>query len=165
METPNTPLSATTASASYIGASRTINFDLKVEIGQDILNQLKGNDAKIVQETIGILNSNEIDELAKAYLTKTYVKVVINGRSITFEQDPPCDEGFFAMTNFEENGFHLMCLAFYDKKQLITTLLHELYRLYHSKHKAKGRSQANGKSDTAAAQIFSEAIYERIFKV
>lgn len=122
--------------------------DFSAKLIKSNLSKIKKN---IAEESYKILNDKKFQQIIEAYHKKTSVGVTINGRYITFDEGP-----FSGITNFAEGGFHIGTEAFSSEKELIKTVLHEMYRLNTSKLRGVTGTASEVAKETKEAFNFAE---------
>jgi len=137
------------------GAVGEKGFTLIYKYGRNFeANLAKSNltlvEKEIAQESYMILNSSEFESLIQAHKNNKSIEIVINGRTITYDDAP-----FSGMTYFEKNGFHIGKEAFKDEDEIIKTVLHEMHRLKTSKLRGTG-SPLVVSQETKAAFDYAE---------
>jgi hypothetical protein len=104
-----------------------------------------------------------METIKLAYLTNQDNEVSFFNFKVLYVNEP-CNDSYFGFSLFKENGFILFCKAFSSKKELIRTILHELYRLKNSDLSTGiPCSRELAKTETFNANEFSERIFKYIF--
>jgi hypothetical protein len=117
----------------------------------------------VIREVKSILNSSELTTLRNAASRGEQASVTINGRSFSYEPDMPVGKGYYAMTDYTGNGFHLGGDAFANQQELTKTLLWEIYRLESTASKV-GKTAATAAQESKSVQTFTESAYKGHFK-
>jgi hypothetical protein len=111
------------------------------------------------------MNSTKFRLLQKMYQHAMTGKVFIEGVEIWYEEneDNPCGNKRPAFTNMSgpKPGFHLFCDAGISRKELITTVAHELYRISNSVIRTnRGLGAGDPLEETRVAEAFSRRVAE-----
>ena len=107
----------------------------------------------IIEQVRSLRDSPLFDAIKQAFTSGEQQVFELEGRKIFVEPEAP----FAGLTWMEQNAFHLGTEAFETDKELLKTLLHELYRLEHrTVHQARGISQSSATRETILAFEFAE---------